>query len=93
LRSATLDAKYHLARVTLGAAAAAATLDSVKRELKWECPEKMYEQVTRDDLFVYHRCTVFMYAGVEEGFQQSTAQLPLQLLSAQRKVPGCFSLC
>ena len=70
---------------TWGAAAAAATLDTVKRELGWECPERMFEQVSRDDLFAYHRCTVFMYAGIEPGFE-------LQLAS-QPQVPAATACC
>jgi len=78
LRCATLDAEYHLARVTEhhlsrggpDATAAALALDAVSCELLWESPERMYEQVTRDDLFAFHRCTVFMYAGAEPGFER-----------------------
>jgi len=76
LRCHTLDAEYHLARVTQGAEAAAAALAGVRAEMVWTSPERMVEQVAADHLFAYQRCTVFMFAGEEEGFESSADPRP-----------------
>jgi len=54
----------------------AAALAGVKAGmgLGWTSPERMIEQVSVDELFAYQRCTVFMYAGEEDGFGSADAQ-------------------